>query len=141
MEARLIGSGRMAPISRPWLSAGVAVTGLALVAVGVILPIANKKDPITGLVIPGVFVLCAAAAIAIGATDDWCGGVDEDPGAFDKLQDPIGPGGSRVDGGQVSCASNYTLRYTTASVGQVVPAVRVVRGVPVVGYGQELVPV
>jgi hypothetical protein len=129
----------MAPISRPWLSTGVAVTGLALVAVGVILPIANKKDPITGLVIPGVFVLCAAAAIAIGATDDWCGGVD--PDAFDKLQDTIGPGGSTVDGGQVSSASNYTLRYTAAYVGQVVPAVRVVRSVPVVGYGQELVSV
>ena len=120
----------MSAIRHPRLVAFAAVAGLGLLSVGIAVPIANKDDPNTGLVLSGFGVLIGAALLGIGFFDECCG--DE------KLDDGrVSPPPSEP----VPTNPTFRLQYTAAPVGQIVPAVRVVRGIPVVGYGQELVPV
>jgi uncharacterized membrane protein len=67
------------PIRYPIQGAIVAVGGLAMIFLGIILPVTKtpQENPITGLVIPGFFVVFAAIPVTLGVHADFCCGSDD----------------------------------------------------------------
>ena len=107
-------------IHQPRLAAFVAVIGLTMVSVGIIVPVVNKANPITALVVPGFFVLFAAVFIVIGALDNWSEG--DEPPERRPCPPPIAP---------VAPVATFRMQYLASPRDEVVQAMRVVRGVPV----------
>ena len=117
---------------RPRLTAFLLLAGFTLVVAATAAPSENGDNTSTILIITGLALGFLAIAIAFGVVERWCawGNAPATPQRASPALD--------AHSSTPYEKPSYAIRYTEGLVGRAVPAVRVVRGVPVIGFGQEL---